>query len=362
MNLSTTYIRNDLRIVWAITAKDITDSIKNKVTLGVLIPALFILAFYRLLPSLMKEDNGPNFLVYASGESSLITAMEESNEINLYNYPSQDMMMEQLADGDIPELGLIIPSDVDQRIANGEVPQLQGYVLRWASPDEVAELGNFAEAHISELVGAPVQIELTPIYPQPDSFGLFLPTMGVIFVLFIIGVSMVPNIMIEEKQNKTIDALLISPARPWHMVIGKTLTGMFYALLCMCLWLVLNDNLVVHWWLAILVGLFGALFSVSIGLLLGTVFNVRQQLQLWAWFIFIPLFIPVMLIILSDMLPPALVSFMHWTPTVALFDALRLSYTESTPWMGFAPQLALVFAFTLILLALDAWVIKRSDR
>jgi ABC-2 type transport system permease protein len=362
MNPSTTYFRDDIRIVWAITLKDITETLKNKVTLGVLLPVLFILVFYRMLPSLLKDDPGPNFLVYDAGEASLTAALEESGQVNLYDYPDREMMLEQLADGDSPELGLLIPQDFDQRLGSGEELEFEGYVLHWVSPTEVTELLRFAELHISELAGAPVQINLTTIHPQPDSFGLFLPSMGIIFVLFLVGVSLVPNIMIEEKQNKTIDALLISPAKPEHMIIGKALTGLFYAMLCMGLWLVLNANLVTHWWLTILVGLCAALFGVSIGLLLGTIFEVRQQLQLWAWLIFVPLFVPVMLVILSDILPPALVSVLHWTPTVALFDALRLSYTESTPWTGFVPQLALVLAITLALLALGAWIIRRSDR
>ena len=60
----------NIRIIWAITSKDLVDGVKNKNVLGVIIPALFMIVLYRFMPAITAEDGPPALLVYEAGKKT----------------------------------------------------------------------------------------------------------------------------------------------------------------------------------------------------------------------------------------------------------------------------------------------------
>jgi ABC-type Na+ efflux pump permease subunit len=97
----------------------------------------------------------------------------------------------------------------------------------------------------------------------PDSDGLGIPAgFGLVFVTIMIGVILVPHLMLEEKQNRTLEVLAVSPASAGQIVTAKALAGLFYCYLGGIIALLVNRMLVVHWGLAILTVLLGSLFTV----------------------------------------------------------------------------------------------------
>ena len=358
-------MRDNLRIIGAIVAKDMVDGLKNKTTLSVLLSILFIVAFYRVMPALTGREEVPNVLVYDAGHSSLVTALENSSAVKQYTYPSQEKMEHTLANGDVPELGLVIPADFDQVVAAGNSPELQGYVMHWVSQADAAELKQYVEAHVTELAGVPVHIQMdgNVVYMWPDSTGAgLLTTLAMVIVIVMVGITFVPHMMIEEKRARTLDALLVSPAGPVQVTIAKALTGLFYCVLGMGIVLVLNYNLIIQWWLAILATMCGSLFAVALGLLLGTLIETRQQFTLWSWVLIVPLLIPTFLSIMTDLLPGWLLGVFQWIPSVALFRVLRVSTSNQAQFGLYGPRLALMLAYAVLVLALVAWRIRRADR
>ncbi len=357
-----THLGASWRIIWAITAKDITDAVKNKTILISLLSMFFLVGMYRILPALESMGQAPNVLVYDTGNSTLVTLMENSQAFELWTgYRSEAYMKEKLAGGQVPELGLVIPANFDA----GSEATLQGYVLYWVDEDDAIALKQLVEEEISRLAGRPVSIQLegNVVYMQPDSSGLgLLAGMGITFVILMIGVSLTPNLILEEKQGKTIDALLVSPAGPVHVTLAKAVAGLFYTAVVVGVALAVNYRLITQWWLTTCVALCGALFAVALGLLLGSLVETRQQLMVWAWSVIVPLFLPMMLSILRDLLPAWLNAIFRWIPSVALFKALRVSFSNQATFALYGPPLALILAWTAALLALVAWRVRRSDR
>jgi ABC-2 type transport system permease protein len=274
-------------------------------------------------------------------------------------------MARYLAKRDVPELGLVIPADFDRAWEGSEIPELEGYVLHWVSESDAEELKSDVEREITELVGRSVQIHIEGniVYTQPESTGLALLTsLGLILVITMIGVSFTLNLMFEEKQTKSIDALLVSPASSGQIVMAKFLTGLFYCLLGAAVVLSLNRSIITHWWLVILGIVVGSFFTVGLGVLMGSIFEVRQQLVLWGFLLFIPLLLPVFLSVMSDILPKTLIDILSWLPTVALDRLFRISFSAHAPLTQFGPQLLLVVCYAVLLFALVVWVLRRSDR
>ena len=218
---------------------------------------------------------------------------------------------------------------IDIMIEESTPLDLEGYVVHWASDEDAAAVVTFFERELGEMVGGSIRISLegNTVFTRSDSRGLpFLISVMIMLALTLIGISLVPNLMLEEKATKTINTLLVSPASELQLVVGKALSGAFYCLLALAIAFSFNTALITHWWLAIGAGICGAFFAVSTGLLLGSVIEDRRQLTLWGWLVLIPLIMPVFLSLLTDLLPESVISAFRWIPTVALAKVFRVSF------------------------------------
>jgi ABC-2 type transport system permease protein len=356
----------DLRIIWAITTKDMLDSVKSKTTLGLLVSALFIVVIYQMLPQFTSENDLHNVLVYDAGDSEYLAILKRSPNLNVYTgYSSQDQLERKLVSGDLPELALTIPPAFDQALESGEPAVLEGTVQHWVSDSDAAQLKAQAEAEIMRLTGQPVTIHLegNVVYPTPDSGGRsFLTSLAILLSVTMIGVGLAPHLLTEEKRTRTLDALLVSPARSSHLIIAKALTGLAYCLIAAMAVLVVNANLILHWGLAIVTVILSSLFAVSLGLLLGSLVGSKAVLPIWSMMVLTVLLLPLFLAIMKDLLPPVANTIVAWIPTATLARVLRGSFSRDLASMAFSLELLVVVACTAMILGGVAWTVRRSDR
>jgi ABC-2 type transport system permease protein len=366
MNKSRATAREGLRIIWAIAAKDLLDAVKNKTTLSILLSALFVLVVYQLLPKWEHGSNLPTVLVYDAGASELLPALKRSSNLDVYTgYTSQAQLERKLVAGDIAELALTLPAGFDQSLARGEPLPVQGYVQHWVSDSDAAQLRTQAEGEIARLAGQPVAVHLEGnlVYPTPDSGGRsFLASLAILVSVTMVGIGLAPHLMVEEKQTRTMDALLVSPARSSHLVLAKALTGLFYCLLMAAAVLAANASLVLHWGLAVVAVLLSCLFAVALGLLLGSVVGAAPVLPVWSMVALTAFLLPIFLAPMRELLPAAVAAVLDWIPTVTLARLLRASFSRELAAGAVGVALLVVAACTAAVLAGVAWVVRRSDR
>jgi ABC-2 type transport system permease protein len=366
MNATGTGLRESLRVIGAITAKDILDAIKDATNLVVLLSALAVVILYKTEPSWLDADLPPRLALYDAGNSSLVAQLEQSTAFDLLLMSSQAEMERYLGDQTKVVQGLVLPPGFDQAVETSEQLELDGYVDHWVSDAAADESRSFFEKQLAELTGKPVQIRLESdtVYTHPYGGQTFMVAFVLVFVLVVFGLTLTPNLMIDEKESRTMEALLVSPASAGQVVMAKALAGLFYSLVASAVVLVVFAATIAHWEVAILGVLSGSLLGVALGLLLGTVISVRQQLILWSSVLMVPLFLPVMLsAILPDIQAPGPVRVLvDLIPTVALAKVVRLAVAAEAPWTEVGPALALVTGCAILLLVVVAWLMRRSDR
>ena len=357
--------RDNIRIVGALTRKDVVDAIRNRTTLTTLLTVIFIILFYRFLPELESGDSLPRVAIFDQGQSQYAAGMANDQRYDVVTVSTQDQMAAYLADESSPVLGLMLPEDFDEQAQGGEIPVLAGFSAHWLSDQDVRKMRTFFEDQLSELSGRPIQIDLAgnQVYSRLDSHGrAFMTSAGIIVVTIMIGLFLTPQLILDEKQNKTMDLLLVSPLSSGQIVLSKALTGLFYCLTAGLILLVVNKAMVVNWGLAIIALVLGSLFGVALGLLLGAALERPQQLRLWAFIAIQPIIFSLFLSILKNVLPEGLLEFLHWTPMVVWSTVIRASFADSTPISHFAPELALLVGYVLILMAFAVWFLGRSER
>ncbi len=341
--------REGVRVILAITLKDSLDAVKDRKLLPVFAAVLLMIAFFRLSPALRNGDTR-TLAVVDPGQSTLLDQWAAGGQFDLHRMSSRQEMEHFLGGEDTAVLGLVLPPNFDH----------------WISDSDADETRSFFEAQLTEQTGRPVHIQVDNkvAFTHPRGFQPVTTSFLMVYALVIVGLMIAPNLMIEEKELKTLDALLISPASAGQIVIAKALTGLFYCLLAAGLVLVASAALVVHWDIAILAAICGSLFTVSVGLLLGVTLNLRQQLIMWSAVLMFPLFVPVIASeILQDIQAPVLVQqIVSLVPTVPVAEAIRWALSGNVPWTEIGSGLAVTVACAIALLAVVAWLVRRSDR
>jgi ABC-2 type transport system permease protein len=328
-----------------------------------LLTVLFIIVFYRFLPVLDAIGTLPRVAIFDQGQSQLAAAMADDQRYDVVTVSTQDQMAAYLANESLPILGLVLPENFDELIQSGEVTVLPGFSAHWLSDGDAREMRTFFEDQVAELSGRAIQINLVgnQVYSRLDSQGrAFMTSAGIIIVTIMIGIFLTPQLILEEKQNKTMDLLLVSPLSSSQIVVSKALTGLLYCLAAGSILLSVNKAIVVNWGLAIVAIVFGSLFGIALGLLLGAALERPQQLRLWAFILIQPIIFTLFLSILRDVLPDRLLEILHWTPMVVWSTVIRASFAASTPINQYGLELAMLVGYVILILAFVVLFVGRS--
>ena len=352
------------RVIWAIAWKDIVEALKNKNTLAVLLTALPMIFVYYYLPIIELQSEPPLVRVYDADGSVLTSRLEASTTIKVRTYTSEEQMKKALTSGDIPQLGLVIPDGFDELVSAGESAQLQGYTLNWVRQEEAQELLKQVEVAISNQMGQPVEIDLQErVYLEPDSTGVNTSSgISLVFVVTMMGLLLIPHLILEEKKTRTMDMLMVSPANSSSLIVGKAIAGLFYCLLGGAIGLIFYRWLFIHWWLVVLSTVLGALFVISVGLLLGSIIESREQLTMISWVFILPLFLPVFLSLMPGLVPDPVINVLQYIPTVIYLNLLRTSAAAVFPLDTVIIQLLGLAVSAGGVFLMVGWVVRRQDR
>jgi ABC-2 type transport system permease protein len=350
-----------MRIVWAIAAKDIVDALRNKTIVSSFITVLFLVALYSWLPGLIKPGR-TDLVIFDTGNSRLSQVLQENPNYRVHHVSSLEEFKEWMDDADSGELGLIIPVGFDAALEAGDVGDIDAYVL-WNRRANGDELKANLERQIEDMLGQPIRISLVgTVVPGTDAMGsIRIVALTLVIPVFFLGAFTIPNLMFEEKQTKTIEQLLLSPASVSQLVLGKALAGLFYCTTAFVVLFLLHRAYVVSWGLAISAVALITLFAVSLGLVLGTFLDRKQQLGSWVLILAQPLLIPVFLSAIDPIFPEAVREVLAWMPMVAQTLLFRYAFTDGATPTQIMTAISITTVSIALMLGLVIWKVRRMD-
>jgi len=357
---------DNIYIIFTITFKDIVDALSNKLILSMIIGLSFML----LVPKGMSLIIVPPYtdvVVHDPGSSKFTAALEDSPLYRVRQANSIDELEEIIGGmgfGLGAEFGIAVPPDFDQRAGSGEQIELDGFV-NWSNRTKASRIKLEFEDQVEELLGKPVYLNLAGnlVYPPYGSaLMLGILTITIISMILMIGITLVPFLLIEEKQTKTIEALLVSPVSIPQIVTGKALAGFFYVLVTAAVVFAIYWSGVVHWGLAILFVIGAGLFSVSVGLILGSFFERQQEIGGWIMVLLV-FFIAAMFVEMLELQLPAVIqTIIPLVPSVALGEVFVATFSVGTPIAQTIWNLVSVLMISLLLYAIVIWKIRGQDK
>jgi ABC-2 type transport system permease protein len=353
------------RVVAAIAQKDLVDAIRNRYLLVALLTPLSVALLIRLLMPGINSLNNLTIVVHDPGKTSLVTPLRTIPQIKLVETASA-----AATEGEVEKNkaagGLVVPANFDADVAAGKQPEITVYVNNKKNSIEQASFRLLLEQQVLSLVQHPVPARLIWIdiaketHSQTGRAGNLTQMLLPLLMLLAFGMTgalVVPLLLVEEKEKRTMDFLLSSPAGLTEIIASKALTGVVYSVLIAGALLAINYQMIGNWPLTLLTILAGLVLIVSIGLLMGSLFQSTMQVNTWASVALLVLLAPSFPFPGS---PAVLEAAMRLIPTYYFVEALKLSLAGSTSpriWV----QLAIVLACTFIAFSAGIWALRREQ-
>jgi|SRR6266850_7345592 len=353
------------RIVAAIARKDLVDAVRNRYLLIALLTPLLVAILFRVVLPGINSMNNLTIVVHDPGNSGLVAQLGTMPQIKLVEASSAGATA-----GEVEKLkavgGLVVPANFDADVAADKQPALTIYVNNKKNIIEQATFRHLLEQQVLSLVEHPVPALLNWIdlakEPGAQTGGLadiekmLLPLL-LLLAFGMTGALVVPLLLVEEKEKRTLDFLLTSPASLTEIIAGKALTGVVYSVLIAGVLLALNHKMIGNWPLTLVTILLGLLFVVAIGLFMGSLFQNTMQVNTWASLVLLLLLAPSFP---APGLPAALETAMRFVPTYYFIDALKLSLRGTASprlWL----DLTVMLGCTLLAFFAATWALRRGQ-
>jgi ABC-type transport system involved in multi-copper enzyme maturation permease subunit len=356
-------LRDSIRIVMAIARKDIGEAVKSR-TLAVIAIGVVLLMLTGPALSMLTNRSQPLLVMLAPAGTGVFEALEKRQDMRLAVVDTQAEMNSIILQPTQTILGVILPDDIS--VDTAKEITLQGFTAHWVSSSNLSQRVTFFETALSSAAGISIQINTDHprLYPsQADGNQYSMISLSLLTMIILVGMAMVPLLFIEEKENHTIEALLISPARFWQIVTGKLLAGGVYCLVAASIVLLFNYRMVVHWEVMLGTVIIGTCFTVAVGLLIGILFDNAASMGLWTSMLtLLLLFAPLVQVMGSGKIPALIYTIISWLPSSAIYlmiNQAMIGELNLTPiWQG----IFLLVGTTLVLSIFIIWRIRQMDK
>ena len=198
-------------------------------------------------------------------------------------------------------MGLYIPDDFSKRLARGETASLQVIVdgsdmnsAGVAAGYTARLLAHYARAREPGLAMRPLIEQQPRVWYNPDLRSVNYMVPGVIcMILATVMIAMTAMAIVRERETGTLEQLVVTPIRPWELMLGKTAPFAVIGMFDVCLIIV-----VARYWFGVSVAgsvalllalaMLFLLTTLGLGLFISTVSRSQQQAMLTAFFVIMP--------------------------------------------------------------------------
>lgn len=255
---------------WPLLAKDLRVGPRSPLVLWALVlPFVMTVLVRGVFGSLF--DAPPRLGIVDLGSSEVAVALAATDGLDVTFLDDPETLRERLGTHDL-DAGLVLPAGFDAAVRAGERPVLDLRVAGDSLASDRLVVAVTTTDLVRDVAGrpAPVDVQVTSLGEE----GLDLAVRSLpLLVLFAVAVggAMIPAMsLVEEKERRTLDALLVTPLSVVEVLVAKGALGVLLATAAGLITLVLNDAFGASPWALTVTLVVGAVMLAEFGLLLGT--------------------------------------------------------------------------------------------
>ncbi len=365
-----------MRSIFAIARKDALDLVLNKSTL-VMLMTPFFLALVFLMINVLLSSHTTNVLVYNPGKSNIEQIVDnESSGIKVTYVNSPDQVTTAFgANGSKKdssyELGLIVPANFDADLRAAQHPQMTIYINGSDMSNDQSQLlinalNNYTRSIANPQPPAAITSTIinppAPINPFQNIGQIY--TVAALLGSLLVGTSLVPNLLVEEKEKKTLRMLMVSPASFADVIVAKLLVGLVYQLLIALVAVAITGGFGIGAQLPLLLlfTLLGSLFSISVGLLFGSIVNTTTAAGACGGAMSLLYVLPIFFVGLFAQLMGSspVTQLIRILPTYYIADGASNAVTNANALPATMLDISVIIGVTLVLVLLSLWTLRRQ--
>ncbi len=227
--------------------------------------------------------------------SSVLTAEAEALEgfeVTILDDPEE--LLSRVENHDF-DAGLVLAAGFDQAVRDGEKPLLQFYMSGESLASNRIIIAVTAVEMIRGLEGAEAPVEVNSVYLGEPGLPISIRLVPVIvfYALVMAGIWVPSASLVEEKENGTLTAMIVTAAKASEVLVAKWLLGFIFALFLAVATLLLNSAFGPRPLEVIAVIAVAAALNAEIGLIIGIISKTATMLFTLIKSLGIFLFVPV---------------------------------------------------------------------
>lgn len=360
------------RAILAIARKDALDILLNKTTLFTLFSPILVSLLYLVFSSI--SNNAITVLLYDPGQSGLqqvvnstfaktkITSASSPNDVSSAFGPDGTRRDARY------DVGLIVPDNFTQEVRTGQQPQISLYlngstINQQQTASLQAAITNYTRSIVTSR--SPIRLIAATINPAPatleQSLNAFFAAL-VLIISFMIGITILPDRLIEEKEKKTLRMLLVAPVSFGDVILGKLLVVLVYQVALSLIAVSIQRGWGGDLPLTLLYLLLGTCFSLSLGLLIGSIFQTSGAAGAASGIIF-PIYLMSGLFVgplLSVVNNPLLQVFKILPPYYLADGAYNAMQGLGSPGSHLL-DISVLLGSTIVVLLFSTWLLRRQS-
>jgi ABC-2 type transport system permease protein len=367
----------NLSVITAIVRKDMLDVIRNRHTLFALLTPLFLAVLYWVLSIALSGDT-TTLVVYNPGHSALIRqeTLPGNTQWTIIPAPDADTVRTMVdTNAENAAVGVVVPPDTDAVLRAGGHPPVQVYFHGAKYSDFSQQLFMATLVENGQRIGgqqpllqiAPTVLRATPGEQAGDkglsriqaSFGMVALLVGLLSA----GLLLVPSLLVEEKEKKTLRLILSAPASYSDVVIGKMLVGLIYTVLLGAFLLLISRIPLTALPQVVYYGLLGTILFVLCGVLVGIVSKTGVEVNTYGTVIFLLAMIPIIFAVPGlDLIQGWLGTVIRLIPNFYVVDGMGRALQDTATPDSFVLNTGATLVAIAALFALATWSLRRQQQ
>jgi len=304
-------------------------------------------------------DVNPRLGIVDEGDSAITSAAQQLDGVDMTVVPDANTLRSRVEAHDF-DAGLVLPGGFDTAVRSGETPDLQFYISGKSLASTRVVLAVTTIDLIRGVAGdqPPVTVVVTPVGDEdfvPISDRL-LPTM-VIYAVMIAALFLPAASLVDEREKRTLDAVLVTPATITDVLVGKGAFAVILATIMGVVTLALNNAFAGQPATMTLILFIGSVMLMLMGLALGLwakdITTLYTAIKAGGIVIFLPV-----LFTLFPGLPQWIPKFV---PTYYFLQPIYDIAIRGDTFADVLPQVLIAMVICISLVPLVAWVAKRSE-
>jgi ABC-2 type transport system permease protein len=349
----------NLRIIGSLVSKDFSLFFRNRFFAGLTVLGIVIyLVIYFVMPRTVDESL--NIGLYSPVKLPALEQIEEEG-LEIEAVESEEKLKEAVFDGQYVA-GIAIPADIIESLNNGQKPHIKIYF----AADTPQEIKDAVELIMRELIfeqtGQSLAIEVTEEVLGPDLAGAQIPPRDRLRPLFAVLLIMaetfgMANLISDEIQHRTIQALLVTPMTVKELFIAKGITGTSLAFFQAIFFMAIVGGLNVQPLIILLALLLGAVLVTGVSFIIAALGKDVMSVMAWGVIVFIIMVIPSV----GVMFPGTISGWVKVIPTYYLVDTVHQAANFGSGWGDIWSNLLVLTGFDLVLIWAGIIILRRKS-